>query len=145
MRTPEGKRPAYNVQTAVDAEHALIVAQQVTSKGNDQRSLLPMALAAKQALGSPEALNIVADARGTPTGNKQRPAKRKACCRMCRGPAASTIKGMASSSKLPTSTMTRTPTPSAVRLGRRSAASNPKKIGGEWCTRRRSKSAAPVP
>jgi transposase len=62
MRTPEGKRPAYNVQTAVDAEHALIVAQQVTSEGNDQRSLLPMALAAKQALGSPEALNIVADA-----------------------------------------------------------------------------------
>jgi transposase len=62
MRTPEGKRPAYNVQTAVDAEHALIVAQQVTSEGNDQRSLLPMALAAKQALGSPKALNIVADA-----------------------------------------------------------------------------------
>lgn len=28
MRTPNGKAPAYNVQTAVDAEHALIVAEQ---------------------------------------------------------------------------------------------------------------------
>jgi transposase len=34
-----GFAPAYNVQTAVDAEHALIVAQKVTSKGNDQDSL----------------------------------------------------------------------------------------------------------
>jgi transposase len=56
-----GFAPAYNVQTAVDAEHALIVAQQVTSKGNDQDSLLPMAEAAKQALGNPATLNVVAD------------------------------------------------------------------------------------
>jgi hypothetical protein len=27
MRTPSGQHPAYNVQTAVDAEHSLIVAQ----------------------------------------------------------------------------------------------------------------------
>jgi len=50
------------VQTAVDAEHALIVAQQVTTEANDQRSLLPMAEAAKQAVGAPALLNVVADA-----------------------------------------------------------------------------------
>ena len=53
--------PAYNVQTAVDAEHGIIVAQQVTTEANDQRRLLPMAEAAKQALGTPETLNVVAD------------------------------------------------------------------------------------
>jgi len=53
--------PAYNVQTAVDAEHALIVAQKVTMEGNDQRCWLPMAEAAKQAVGAPETLNGVAD------------------------------------------------------------------------------------
>jgi transposase len=50
------------VQTAVDAEHAIIVAQQVTSESNDERSLLPMAEAAQQALGAPASLNVVADA-----------------------------------------------------------------------------------
>jgi transposase len=54
--------PAYNVQTAVDAAHGLIVAEQVTTQGSDNRSLLPMAEAAKSALGSPEKLNVVADA-----------------------------------------------------------------------------------
>jgi len=61
MRTTSGQLPAYNVQTAVDAEHALIVAQQVTTEANDQRSLLPMAEAAKEALGGPASLNVVAD------------------------------------------------------------------------------------
>lgn len=62
MRMANGHAPAYNVQTAVDAEHAIIVAQQVTTEANDQRSLLPMGEAAKQALGTPETLNVVADA-----------------------------------------------------------------------------------
>jgi hypothetical protein len=31
--------PAYNVQTAVDTEHALIVTQQVTTQATDNRSL----------------------------------------------------------------------------------------------------------
>jgi transposase len=62
MRTPEGKRPAYNVQTAVDAECGLIVAQEVTTEATDNRSLLPMAEAARQAVGSPESLHVVADA-----------------------------------------------------------------------------------
>jgi transposase len=62
MRTANGKAPAYNVQTAVDAAHALIVAHKVTTEANDQRSLLPMAEAAKQAVGNPASLNAVADA-----------------------------------------------------------------------------------
>jgi transposase len=62
MRTTSGFTPAYNVQTAVDAEHALIVAQQVTDEATDNRSLLPMAEAAKEAVGNPPTLNVVADA-----------------------------------------------------------------------------------
>jgi transposase len=54
--------PAYNVQTAVDAEHGIIIAHEVTSEATDNRSLLPMAEAAKQALDNPETLNVVADA-----------------------------------------------------------------------------------
>lgn len=62
MRMANGYAPAYNVQTAVDAEHGIIVAQQVTMEATDNRSLLPMAEAAKQALGNPETLKVVADA-----------------------------------------------------------------------------------
>jgi transposase len=54
--------PAYNVQTAVDAEHGIIVAQQVTTQAGDNRCLQPMAEAAKAALDNPEVLNVVADA-----------------------------------------------------------------------------------
>ena len=39
MRTGAGHAPAYNVQTAGDSEHALIVAQQVTDEATDNRSL----------------------------------------------------------------------------------------------------------
>jgi transposase len=53
--------PGYNVQTAVDAEYALIVAHKVTTDANDQRMLLPMAEAAKEAVGSPASLNVIAD------------------------------------------------------------------------------------
>jgi Transposase DDE domain len=62
MRTVKGSVPAYNVQTAVDTEHAMIVVQQVTNEATDNRSLLSMAEAAKAALGNPETLNLVADA-----------------------------------------------------------------------------------
>jgi transposase len=62
MRMGSGHAPAYNVQTAVDGEHALIVAQRVTTEATDNRSLLPMAEVAKQAVGNPAALNVVADA-----------------------------------------------------------------------------------
>jgi len=62
MRVAHGRAPAYNVQTAVDAEHALIVAQKVTTEATDNRSLLPMAEAAQDAVGNPPSLNVVADA-----------------------------------------------------------------------------------
>jgi transposase len=62
MRTGDGTAPAYNVQTAVDAEHALIVVQKVTRESNDTRSLQPMAEAAKVAVGEPRRMNVIADA-----------------------------------------------------------------------------------
>ena len=61
MRVAGSFAPAYNVQTAVDAEHALIVAHEVTLDAADNRQLEPMAEAAKKALGA-DRLNIVADA-----------------------------------------------------------------------------------
>src|SRR5882724_11362507 len=63
MHSPQGLIPAYNVQAAVDAEHALIVAQQVTDQAADNRSLQPMAEAAQAAMGGPaQPINVVADA-----------------------------------------------------------------------------------
>jgi hypothetical protein len=53
--------PAYNVQTAVDAEHALVVAHAVVLDASDIRCLKPMAEAAKHALEL-ETFNVVADA-----------------------------------------------------------------------------------
>jgi transposase len=61
MRTAQGKLPAYNVQIAADSEHALIVAQTVSTEATDTRSLLPMAEAAKEALGGPGSFHVVAD------------------------------------------------------------------------------------
>lgn len=61
MRTTTGKVPAYNVQIAADSEHALIVAQMVSTETTDNRSLLPMAEAAKEALDGPDGLHVVAD------------------------------------------------------------------------------------
>jgi transposase len=60
MRTRQGKVPAYNVQIAADSEHALIVAQTVSTEATDNRSLLPMATAAQKALEQPS-LHVVAD------------------------------------------------------------------------------------
>ena len=63
MKTAQGMVPAYNVQTAVDAEHGLIVAHQVSDEPSDNRSLLPMAEAAQQSLGEPATtMHVVADA-----------------------------------------------------------------------------------
>lgn len=55
------KAPAYNVQTAVDAEHALIVAHAVTLDAGDNRQLEPMAQAARRALDA-DGFHVVADA-----------------------------------------------------------------------------------
>lgn len=64
MRSTIGaKVPAYNVQAAVDSQHALIVAQQVTTEATDNRCLLPMAEAAQVAVSAPgQVLHVVADA-----------------------------------------------------------------------------------
>jgi len=62
MKTGRGpSMVAYNVQTAVDAKHKLVVHHEVTNEAADNRSLLPMATASKQALGV-ETLNVAADA-----------------------------------------------------------------------------------
>lgn len=65
MRTADGKIPAYHVQPAVDAEHALIVTHQVTTEGNDSSRLQPVAAAVRVVLGSGTELinniNIIAD------------------------------------------------------------------------------------
>lgn len=50
----------YNVQTAVDATHHLIVAHEVTNQGHDRKQLLNMATRAKEAMGT-ECLEVVAD------------------------------------------------------------------------------------
>jgi transposase len=62
MRTTSGKVPAYNVQIAVDTEHALIVAQQVNQQATDNRCLQPMAEMVQAAVGEAGgALHVVAD------------------------------------------------------------------------------------
>lgn len=53
--------PAYNVQTAVDSQHALIVAHAVVTDASDIRCLRPMAEAAKRAIEA-DSFRAVADA-----------------------------------------------------------------------------------
>jgi transposase len=60
MKHREGGIVGYNVQTAVDAEHHLIVAHEVVTDGVDRDQLTPMAEQARQAIGA-EALTVVAD------------------------------------------------------------------------------------
>ncbi len=60
MRTPHGHAVAYNAQTAVDVEHKLIVAFDLTNEGNDYRQLHPMAVQGKAAVGADE-VTVVAD------------------------------------------------------------------------------------
>ena len=50
----------YNVQIAVDAEHHLIVAHEVTNQGYDRHQLAPMAFKARQATGC-EQITALAD------------------------------------------------------------------------------------
>jgi transposase len=51
----------YNVQTAVEAKHHLIVAHDVTNQGSDRSQLSPMATQAHEALDTEE-LTVIADA-----------------------------------------------------------------------------------
>src|SRR5437870_3652772 len=50
----------YNVQIAVDAEHHLIVAHEVTNVGHDKTQLVPMAFQAQEATGC-EQVTALAD------------------------------------------------------------------------------------
>src|ERR1700751_3461936 len=50
----------YNVQTAVDVEHHLIVAHEVTNVGHDRTQLVPIALKAQEATGNEE-ITVLAD------------------------------------------------------------------------------------
>jgi transposase len=68
MRTPHGHAVAYNAQIAVDAEHKLIVAFELTNEGNDYRQLYPMAAQARDAVGA-DAVTAVADT-GYSTGEQ---------------------------------------------------------------------------
>ena len=60
MKVGQGTEVCYNVQTAVDAKHKLIVEHQVTNAVTDMGQLTPVAVAAKQTLGV-EKLEVVAD------------------------------------------------------------------------------------
>ena len=60
MKTRGAGIVGYNVQTAVDAKHHLIVAHEVTNNGSDRSQLSPMAKLAKQVMGA-EKLSVVAD------------------------------------------------------------------------------------
>ncbi len=61
MRTPSGKLMAYNIQSAVDAEHCLILHHEMTQDGADRHQLEAMAKAAKAELQQPQ-LSVTVDA-----------------------------------------------------------------------------------
>lgn len=61
MRTAQGQAVCYNVQSAVDAKHGLIIHHEVTSEGTDNAQLEPQARAAKAVL-EVDSLAVVADA-----------------------------------------------------------------------------------
>jgi len=83
MRTTQGFLPAYNVQVAVDAEHALIVVQQVTVQAGDNGSLQPMAEAAQAATGGLRSRSTWLPMRATRMESRPKPARLRASCRMC--------------------------------------------------------------
>ncbi|MGL5002355.1 MAG: IS1182 family transposase, partial [Casimicrobium sp.] len=60
MKTREGGTVGYNVQTAVDTQHHLIVAHEVITDGIDRDQLTPMAERAREAMGT-STLTVVAD------------------------------------------------------------------------------------
>jgi len=60
-RAPQGTFIGYNVQSAVDAEHGLVVHHDVVQDSDDRRQLAPMAIATAQVLEQPT-LTVTADA-----------------------------------------------------------------------------------
>jgi hypothetical protein len=82
MRAAKGPRVAYNVQTAMDAEHCLILHHDITQDGDDRKQLQPMAKAAKTELQQDD-LTVTADA-GYSNGKQLRPARMHRLRSMCR-------------------------------------------------------------
>jgi len=70
MKSRGGGIVGYNVQTAVDVDHHLIVAHEVTNTGSDRRQLTKMAQSAK-AVTQVDSLNVLAD-RGYYNGDELR-------------------------------------------------------------------------
>jgi Transposase DDE domain len=71
----------YNVQTAIDTEHHLIVAHDVVNKGNDHTQLVPIGKQAKEATGIGEP-QVLAD-RGYFSGEEILNASRRTSYRWC--------------------------------------------------------------
>lgn len=119
MRRGDGPAPAYNVPTAVDAEHALMVLQKVTRESNDTRSLQPMAEAAKVAVGEPQRMKVIADA-GYSNGEQAEACEGKGI--LPPAIARSTIRARAHSSPAPPSSTRNKATRWSVQLARPSPA-----------------------
>jgi transposase len=84
MKTAQGMLPAYNVQTAVDAEHGLIVAQQVSAAPSDNAACCPWPKPHSKPWGKQRRPSMWWPMPVIPTENRPQPAKAKTFCRTCR-------------------------------------------------------------
>lgn len=105
--------PAYSVQTGVDAAHGIIMTHEATTEATDNRSLLPMAEAAKQG-SAIRRRSTWWPTQATPMASSPSVANRKVSCRICPPIAPSTFKGMARYSTASCLSTTRRRTLSAV-------------------------------
>ena len=83
MRTTEGKRPAYNVQTAVDAECGIIVAQEVTTETTTIAVCCPWRKRPSRRWAIRKRCTWWR-MRATRTESRRRGARRRGSSRMCR-------------------------------------------------------------
>ena len=110
-------QPAYNLQSAVDAEHALIIAHDVVLYAADNRSLEPMANAAKALLGKETSTSL--QTLATPMENRLPSAKLMASCPAFLLRAPGTRTAMEHSSSATPSSINLKPTHTFVRARRR--------------------------
>src|SRR4051812_17025463 len=141
MRTAHGPAPAYNVQIAVDAAHALVVAQEVTTEPTDNRSLCPWPWRPRKRW----AIRLRSTWWRTPvipTAHRRKPARPAASCPMCRCSAESITRETELCSIAPSSATTRPATRSAALPGSCSPARECRRTNIAWPTLRRRR---PVP